>query len=328
MPKALYIGSSTVDINASCPALKVATTTHQKHTEKYAFLSFASKTRLEDIEVTTGGSAANSAYTSSLLGTSVQLVSAVGNDLFGRIVIGDLKAHGIPTKDVRVLKNSKTGVGINILAGDGEKTNLVFKGATDFLGASELKEDDVKRSDVVACTSLASKKNFALFRKAVELSKRHGKPFVFAPSITMLRQRKEELEKMHGHFDVVVMNHEEAGFYTNCRDPLAALHKLPGSLNIVTNDSKGTYVEEGGKVWHVPTLKVDVVDTTGAGDSFTGALVHGLLEHDDVLEAVQLATATACLNIMETGAKVNCPKSQITSFAQKHRAKMKPARIR
>ncbi|MDP2717740.1 MAG: hypothetical protein Q8P02_03275 [Candidatus Micrarchaeota archaeon] len=64
MPKtALYIGSATADVNATSCHIRPRTRTHHAHTEKMVELSFASKTTLDDVSVTTGGSAANSAYT-------------------------------------------------------------------------------------------------------------------------------------------------------------------------------------------------------------------------------------------------------------------------
>jgi len=329
MPKtALYIGSSTVDVNAHSCLIRPRTRTHHAHTERFVELSFASKTQLDDVSVMTGGSAANSAYTTKLLGSDVDLVSAVGEDLFGDLVLDDLKKLHVPTKHVARLKNQKTAVGINLLCESGEKTNLVFKGATDALDETALPEKGVEAADIVVCTSLASEKNFALFKKAARLARLHHRPFVFAPSITMLRSRKADLDCMHGHFDVVVMNHEEAGYYTGSKEPLEALHELPGKLNVMTWDAKGTFVEYGGVRLHVPTLKVPVKDTTGAGDSFTGALVHGLLSHGNVLKAVQLGTAVACLNITQVGAKVEGTKADIHAYFEKNKAKLKPKQIR
>jgi len=324
---ALYIGSATVDVNATACTIRPRVRTHHHHTERFVELSFASKTALDDVSVATGGSAANSAYTTKLLGSSVDLVSAVGNDLFGDVVLDDLKKLHLPTRHVKRMAGQKTAVGLNLLCDSGEKTNLVFKGATDALDESALPDVAVQEADIVVCTSLASPANFRLFQKAVTLARLHHKPFVFAPSITMLRSRKAELEKMHGHFDVVVMNHEEAGYYTGRKDPLDALHELPGKLNVMTWDEKGSFVEYGGVRLHVPTLRVPVKDTTGAGDSFTGALVHGLLSHGNVLKAV-LATAVACLNIQQVGAKVEGNKSEIHAFFEKNQATLKAKQVR
>lgn len=316
---ALYIGSCTVDVNATCPSLHTVCTTHHQHTEKYAYLSFASKTLLDDVSLDTGGSAANSAYTTELLGSNVDLVSAVGKDVFGKLVLEDLKARGISTRHVRIFPKEKTSVGINVLCGAGEKTNLVHKGATDALGKSDLAESWVNAADAVVCTSLASEKNFSLFKKAILLSKKHGKFLVFAPSITMLRKRRKELDGMKQEFDVAVMNAEEACFFTHSHDPMKALDKMPGKLKVMTWDQNGSYVEEFGRVWHVPTLKVKVRDTTGAGDAFTGALVHELLHHGDALQAVQLATATACFNLQKVGAKVEGTAKEIHAYQKKKR---------
>lgn len=325
---ALYIGSCTVDVNATCLSLHTVCATHHQHAEKHAYLSFASKTLLDDVTLATGGSAANSAYTTKLLGSNVDLVSAVGADVFGGIVLQDLKKRGLPTRHVKVFGREKTSVGINLLCGSGEKTNLVHKGAADALGKNDLAESWVKKADAVVCTSLASEKNFPLFQKAIFLSKKLGKFLVFAPSITMLRKRRKELDAMKQEFDVAVMNAEEACFFTHTHDPLEALDKMPGKLKVMTWDQNGTYASEFGRTWHVPTLKVDVRDTTGAGDAFTGALVHELLHHGKALEAVQMATATACWNIQKVGAKVEGTALQLHAYRKKNASKLKPKQAR
>lgn len=321
--KALFIGSSTVDVNATCKALKPVGITHHRHTEKCLQLSFASKTLLDDVELTSGGSAANSSAACVLLGSKVDLVSSVGNDTFGKIVLSDLSRHHVPTRHVHVFQDSKTSVGINLLSSGGEKTNLVFKGATDFLGPEHLKETWVKGSDAVVCTSLASEKNHRLFRKAMTWAKKHRKMTVFAPSITMLRKRKRELALKKDAFDVSVMNFEEAGFLLDCHDPVEKMDRLPGRINIVTRDVHGVYLYQEGRTWHIPTLKVKAIDTTGAGDSFTGALVHALMEGWSHLGAVKLGTTVACWNLLEVGAKVHGTKGQISSFFEKNRRALK-----
>ncbi len=328
MPKtALYIGSCTVDVNATCSALRTVCSTHHHHRERFARLSFASKTLLDDVSLATGGSAANSAYTSKLLGTNVDLVSAVGGDAFGKMVRADLQKRGVSTHHVKVFSKEKTSLGVNLICGAGEKTNLVYKGATDALGEQDLSGSWVRAADAVVLTSLASKTNFPLLQKAVKLAKKHGKFTVFAPSITMLRARKKELQTMRSGFEVVVMNAEEACFFAHSRDVLEALHRLPGKLKVVTQDAEGTLVEQFGRVWHVPTLKVKVKDTTGAGDAFTGALVHELLHHGDALRAVQMATAVACFNIQKIGAKVHASKRQLHAYLRKNQSRLTARRL-
>ncbi|MBI5225749.1 carbohydrate kinase family protein [Candidatus Micrarchaeota archaeon] len=325
---ALFIGSSTVDVNAYAQGICPVVRRHHRHTEKCLELTFASKTALDDVTVCTGGSATNSAYATHLLGSGVDLISAVGDDLFGDLVMDDLKKHHLPTRHVKRLSGQKTAIGINLLCAGGEKTNLVFKGATDALDEKAVSEAAIVGADIVVCTSLSSPANFKLFEKAVLLSRQHHIPFVFAPSITMLRARRQELQRMHGHFDVVVMNHEEAGYYTDCKEPLEALHELPGKLNVMTWDKKGVFVEYGGLRLHVPTLDVAVKDTTGAGDCFTGALVHGLLSHGNVLKAVQLATAAASLKVQQSGAKLTSSKAQVHAYFEKNKGKLKAKQVR
>lgn len=325
--KALFIGSATVDINATCNALHPTGVTHHRHTEKCLLLAFASKTQLDDIELTSGGSAANSAVACERLGTKTRLVSAVGDDFFSDLILSDLRKFGVDTSGVKRFAKAKTSTGINLLCHSGEKTNLIFKGATDLLGPANLQESWIQESDALVLTSLASGKNWKLLIKANRLAERFGKIRVFAPSITMLRNRKKELSGWKGDFDVAVFNFEEAGFFLDCHNPVDDMGSLPGKINVVTHDTHGSFVYDQRHIWHVPTLKVPVRDTTGAGDAFTGALVHGILEKKGTVASVQFASAVACLKIQHLGAKLTQSRTAIHDFFRKNQNRLKPKKI-
>nr|WP_277813212.1 PfkB family carbohydrate kinase [Haloferax sp. ATB1] len=82
--------------------------------------------------------------------------------------------------------------------------------------------------------------------------------------------------------------------------------------------SNGARLLEGGTVTDVPAFKVDVTDTTGAGDTFTAGLIHTWLLNDDTAHnAGRFAAATAALNCTELGARGNLPaESDVQAFLE------------
>ncbi|MEK6854495.1 MAG: carbohydrate kinase family protein [Nanoarchaeota archaeon] len=263
------------------------------------------------------------------LGSSVYLLSAVGNDEFGKIVLADLKKNGINTAAVKVFGSSPTGVGLNILSSGGEKSILVYRGANSSLGPSEVSEFAVKNAKRVFIASLVSAKNYEVFRKVLALTKKHGKPVVFAPSITMLHSWMPELKKSKPYFDIVIMNYEEGRYYTGIDDIKSILDSLPGKIAVVTKDTEGAYAAEKSgknsknvKYFHVSAVPMNIRDTTGAGDAFSGAFAHTYHSTHSITEALKTAAAAAALKLVHKGAHFSLSKAALTGFMSRNSLKL------
>ena len=319
------VGSSTLDIIAKTKDVERIDIAG-KHVEKLICISFASKSELDGLELHPGGSASNSAIMMRTLGSLVYLLSAVGKDEFGKIVLNDLKKNGISPSTVKVFGSISTGVGLNILSSGGEKSILVYRGANSSLGASDISEAAIKNSRHIFIASLVSAKNYQLFKKILELSKKHNRPVVFVPSITMLHGWMPDIRKLNPHFDLVVMNYEEAEYYTGKDEIKKILAALPGRIVVVTRDIEGAYALEkvgsNNKYFHIPAIRVKVADTTGAGDAFSGAFAHTYYSTRSVREAMKAATASAALKLLHKGAHFSLKKADLYRFMVKNNSKL------
>lgn len=287
----------------------------QEHFEKFACIAFASKTTVEDLVLEPGGSAANSAVTFSKLGGKAALLSAVGNDVFSSLISTSLKQDKVDVSRIKKIPG-KSSVGVIIVDSSGEKSVLVHKGVNDLLSEKHFSDSLLKGINVVVLCSLASEQNFALFEKIVSSAKKLKKKIVFAPSITMLRSRSKELKKMHSKFDLTIMNLEEAFYYTGEKSLSRAFRKL-GSPCVITADKQGAYAFDGRHAYHIHAPSVAVKDSTGAGDSFTGAFVHAFFAKD-LKTALKQATAAAGLNLSDVGARFKFNSKDLASFIKKH----------
>ncbi len=307
----LVVGSSTLDVIAKTRDVE-RIDIGGKHVERLVCISFASKSELENVEIHPGGSAANPAVMMRVLGSSVRLLSAVGNDSFGRIVLEDLRKNAVSTDSVCVVKGSQTGVGLSILSG-GEKSMLVFKGANEFLGPENVSGQIVDGARNVFVTSLVSQKNFALFVKLVRLARQRKAPVVFAPSITMLHRWLPNLKRL-GQFDVVIMNFEEASYFTGKSLIKEILSSLPGKVCVVTRDVEGAYVRANGRFFHIGAVQVKVIDTTGAGDAFAGAFAASFCLGKSVESALKVAVSAAAMKLTHKGAHFSMKASALSRF--------------
>ncbi|MDD1726786.1 MAG: PfkB family carbohydrate kinase [Methanothrix sp.] len=94
------------------------------------------------------------------------------------------------------------------------------------------------------------------------------------------------------------------------RSAIKELQKLGAETVIVTLDVKGSLVAEGGEIFSLPAYKVNVVDTTGGGDSYTAGFVHAKFRGACTEDAVKFAGAVAALNIMTPGASTDLPSEK------------------
>lgn len=321
----LVVGSSTVDIMAKTSDVERIDISGRQ-VEKLVCISFASKSELEGLELHPGGSAANSAVMMATLGSSALLLSAVGDDAFGKLVLDDLRNKGVATKMVKVFRNMPTGVGIDIVSGHGEKSVLVYRGANNNLGSSDVPESAIKNSRHILITSLVSEANYGLFGKLISLAKKHHKPVVFAPSITMLHSWMPKLRKLKPHFDIVIMNYEEGRYYTGKGEIKGILAALPGRIAVLTRDVDGAYaVENKGKkkkFCHIQAVPVKVSDTMGAGDAFSGAFASSYYSSGSVSHALKVAAAAAALKLTHKGAHFSLRKAALGAFMKLNSSKM------
>ncbi len=314
------VGSSTVDIIARTSDVERVDIAG-KSIERLVCISFATKSELEQLEIHPGGSASNSAIMIRTLGSSVNLLSAVGSDSFGKIILDDLKKNGINASNVKVFKNAATGVGIVILSG-GEKSILVFRGANSELGGKDFSDAAVKGVKRVFIASLVSQKNYALFKKAVAAAKKYGKPVVFAPSITMLHSWLPQLRQLRPHFDVMIVNYEEGSYYAGRKSVKEILSSLPARIAVVMKDVEGAYARDERKFFHVSAVPVKIADTTGAGDAFSGAFAQAYYSTGSVAESMRTAAAAAALKLTHKGAHFGKTKAELAAFMKKHRSSL------
>ncbi len=288
------------------------------HRERFACIAFASKTTLDSLSVRLGGSAANAATAITRAGGKAQLISGVGKDALGAFAVSELKNIGVDTRGVKVFSKTGTGIGISIISASGEKSTLVYKGANNELSPKDLSEGEVKKCGAILLTSLPSKQNYALFLKALSLAKRFGKKTVFAPSITMLRERRAELSKLRDSFDLVIMNGEEARFLTGKESDFEALKALPGKISVVTLGKKGALMQGDGKTYSIAGSEGKIADSTGAGDAFCGVFACEFLRTANALRALKLASAASAIKLGQMGAQLNATRGQLERFAKAH----------
>jgi ribokinase len=235
-----------------------------------------------------GGKGANQAAAAKELGADVRFVGCIGDDMRGWAVAGDLEARGV---DCTFLSTSTepTGVALVTVDASGENMVAVAPGANRAL-APEAAVDAIEPGDVVLASCEIPVETVqvtvatAIERGAIVIVNPAPPRAVFAGAI--LTPNEHECERLGGI------------------DALVAV----APAVVVTLGSAGAMLHRPGQEPRLQTpFSVDVVDSTGAGDAFNGALAWALSDEQSLPDAVRLACAAGALATRGLGARASLP---------------------
>lgn len=258
--------------------------------------------------MTSGGKGANQAVAAARLGGLVTFVACVGADALGDAAVLGLEAEGVDTRFVVRDPDAPTGVALVFVDGaSGENSIVVAPGANTRLSVPlvELAAHAIHEADVVVC-QLESPLETVL--AALKMARAAGKVTILNPA--PVRAVSDELLSL---VSVLTPNEAEAAAMAGIEGGTlkAAAQALQargvGSV-VVTLGAEGVWVRTDTADAHIPALvPAHVVDTTAAGDCFTGALAVALGEGQELSQAVRFANAAASLSVETAGAQPSLP---------------------
>jgi ribokinase len=263
----------------------------------------------DDLVLVSGGKGANQAVAAARLGAEVTLVARVGADLFGERAVREIAAAGVDTTYVVRDSATPSGVALICVADDGQNSIVVAPGANGQLTPQDVDAalPAIRSASVVV---LQLETPLETVEYAIRLAKREGKQVILNPAPA----RDLPFGLLDG-VDILTPNEIEAAMLLKMADGLPldpsiagqALLRLGPASIIVTIGAEGAIVAKLEGSTHVPALKVEAVDTTAAGDCFTGALACALAEGKKLSDAARFAAAAASLSVTRLGAQSSMP---------------------
>lgn len=255
-----------------------------------------------------GGKGANQAVAASRLGGDVYMIGKVGNDGFGQSLLNQLKADKVKTDYVQIEKGP-SGVALITVDKNAENSIVVSPGANFELTGSDIDKcvDGIKESSIVV---IQLETPIDTIKYALEKSKELGKFTILNPApavklsddiiknVDLLTPNETELEILSG---VKIENEDDIKKAAN-----VMIEKGVKQL-IVTLGSKGSLYLDKDKIEFKKSYKVDAVDTTAAGDSYTGALSVAFSQGKDIDEAMDFASKVGALCVTNIGAQTSIP---------------------
>ena len=260
-----------------------------------------------------GGKGANQAAAAALLGASVVFLGRVGGDGFGEPLVRALAEKGVDTSLVEQAAGASTGTAFITVTPDGENAITVAPGANRSLVPADV---DAASAEIAEARVLVAQMEVPpeVVLRAVEVAAENGTRALvnLAPPFEVPRKLLERL-------DPLVVNEHEASFLLGesvegVDGALVAateLLSLGPRAAVITVGAAGVIFSDGESTAHIPAPKADVVDTTGAGDAFVGALAARLARDASLEDAVAYAARAGAAAVTKEGAQGALPTPEM-----------------
>jgi len=256
-----------------------------------------------------GGKGANQAIAASRAGASVTMVGRLGNDLFGDQFLGKFSEEGIKTDFVIQDTENGTGVGMPLIDASGDNSIVIIPQANMALTVENIDkaESVIADSDVLV---LQCEVPMEANKRAAEIANKNDTLVILNPAPAC-----EIPDAILSLMDLLTPNETETEILTGMpthsnEQAIEAAHNLLSKgieTVILTLGSRGSFLltEKMGK--RIPAYSVDVIDTTAAGDAYSGALAASLAQGTHIEEAVKIANAAGALAATKLGAEPSLP---------------------
>ena len=254
-----------------------------------------------------GGKGANQAFAVARSGVQTAMLGAVGDDDFGRARLNDLEVEGIATENVATRKELSSGVALILVDDSGENRILYVPGPTLTISAADAERAvDAVKPDLLLLTL---EPPLDAVERLIKMAKHR-----LVPVILNATPEPAAAIALAAQVDVLIVNETEACEILGISlgeqswpEVVQRLHGLGPSTVVATLGEQGALVWHDGRVEEITAPVVEVVDTTGAGDSFCGAFAARLVRGDDPVSAARYGVAAGSLAVTVAGAQPSIP---------------------
>jgi ribokinase len=261
-----------------------------------------------------GGKGANQAVTCSKLGSKTFFLTCLGDDENGKFMYEKLKKSGIK-KGIHITE-SNNGLAIIEVSKSGENRIIIYSGANSKLTPNLILQEkqELLSADILL---IQNEIDFAATFTAAKIFKENKKTVIFDPA-----PAENIDEEIYKYVDIITPNEDEAekiiGMKLDSENAASELLKKCPENVLLKMGSKGIFFTGKMGTYKMHTFKVNVVDTTAAGDIFNAAFAVALDKNFSLKKALEFATASAALSVTKSGAQASVPtKDDVTSFLEK-----------
>lgn len=255
-----------------------------------------------------GGSAANTAAGVVTCGASASFIGTVAGDQLGEVFTHDIRSAGVRYATPPVV-GASTGRSLILITPDGERTMNTFIGAAERLSMQEIGEELLRNARITYVEGYLMDDRFHAddWDRVANVIHDAGNLFsvTLSDSFCVERHRSKFIDVLDGRIDICFGNEDEVQILFESDDLERCLRQLAKQCKIaaVTLGARGSVVVVGDRRIPIASEKVDVVDTTGAGDMYAAGFLTGMIKGFDAEDCGRLASRTAGAIISQVGAR-------------------------
>ncbi|MFO0882452.1 MAG: carbohydrate kinase family protein [Candidatus Saccharimonadales bacterium] len=296
--KILSIGAAVQDVYLKGKIFKP----HRDDGELVEEFQLGSKNDLEGVVFSTGGGATNASVTFARQGLHAMYMGKIGHDVAGKAIMDDLHAEGVDTSLVGFSKELGSGYSCVLLAPNGERTIMAYRGASAHYDVKHSDFHDVD-ADWIFITSMDG--NFEVLEEVFKYAESKGIKIAMNPGKKEL-EAKAKLKKLIPKLTILSMNKEEMQqlYEGKTIEELVRAANKDVHYVIVTDGPKGAVAADR---WHLVSAgmyeDVPVIDRTGAGDAFSSGFTAMIAAGESLEDAVIFASANSTNVVSTIGAK-------------------------
>lgn len=270
--------------------------------------------RVLGISVQGGGPVATALVTVARLGGAVAYLGPIGQDDWGRAILADFAQNAVDTSRVRLIADGSSAASVILVdARTGARSILYDPGSLPGFTFGPGEAAAVRAARVLHLDGWHLDAAIA----AAHAARAAGTVVSFDGGAGEAWRGIDDLLPL---VDVMVVARQFARNVTGEDDPLLAgplLRKWGAREVVITDGAAGCWYRDAAQSLHQPAFKVDVVDTTGAGDVFHGGYIYGLLQDWPPQRRLAFASATAALKCTQPGGRLGIPtRDQVLAFLE------------
>lgn len=256
-----------------------------------------------------GGSAANTTVGLSRLGIKTGYIGKIAGDEIGEILLEDLTSEDVNTSGIRTV-NGRSGACLIMVDGRGDRGILVDPGVNDNINTADISMNYINSARLIHMTSFVCGESDVSFETQQKVAQRTRVQISLDPGTLYAQRGMDALIEFIRKGSIILPNDRELRLMTGCEkisDGADMLINAGASWVAVKMGERGCYVTDGSLRVEIPSRKVNVVDTTGAGDAFNAGFIYSMLQGRSIETCGMIGNLTASVSITQKGARRGLP---------------------
>jgi len=281
-------------------------------------------TLIPQLEIHLGGLAGVTAAVYSALGGRAAFIGALGTDGFGDFVCGALASRGVDMSHVKRVDDRGTAATVVLVSNDGERSFLHHAGCSQSLVEEDMDYTFLRQVRHLhwGGPAVTAGLDGPPMGRVLEQAKKLGLTTSMDTCYDGAGEWLPRIEPALPHLDIVMSSLEEAQQYTGCREPeaIADFYREYGPDTVMVKlGEQGMFVKDGKTTVSLPAHRVDVRDTTGAGDAACSGFLYGYLRGWDTARSTRFANAVGGLTVQVMGGAEGVHSmEEVVAFLEEH----------